>query len=336
MNDTPAPSGRRDAQDGVLEVSHLTKTFDVGGGPFGTQKIGVVHAVNDVSFSIDAGETLGIVGESGCGKSTTAKLVLLLERPTSGSITYRGRDVQELRGTQLREYRRSVQAVFQDPYSSLNPRMRIGDTIKEPLGALPTKLSKREADERVLECLDAVGLRPTAAGQYPHELSGGQRQRVAIARAIATKPDFIVLDEPVSALDVSIRAQVINLLQDLQEELGVGYFLIAHDLPLVHHVSTNVGVMYLGELVEIGPSDAVYERRLHPYTQALISNALPVRVGDTSEPIILRGEVPSPIDPPSGCKFRTRCPFAMPVCAEVPPVLAEKEPGHRVACHLYE
>jgi oligopeptide transport system ATP-binding protein len=296
--------------------------------------IGWVKAVDGVSYSIGCGETLGLVGESGCGKTTTSKLILMLERPTGGSILFRGRDIQALKGEELKTYRRGVQAVFQDPFSSLNPRIRVGDIIAEPV-VVNEALPKAQIKERVQELLRLVGLNPGAVNLFPHEFSGGQRQRIAIARALSLNPSLIVLDEPVSALDVSIRAQIMNLLQDLQAQFGLSYLLIAHDLAAVLHLSTKIAVMYLGKIVEMGTSDELRHKPLHPYSQALFSAALPSHPDEQREEMIIPGEVPSPLNPPSGCRFHPRCPFAMPVCSEVEPVLRSTGNGHQVACHLY-
>ena len=296
--------------------------------------IGWVKAVDGVSYSIGCGETLGLVGESGCGKTTTSKLILMLEEPTGGSIRFRERDIQTLKGEELKTYRRGIQAVFQDPFSSLNPRIRVGDIIAEPL-VVNEALPKAQIKERVQELLRLVGLNPGAVNLFPHEFSGGQRQRIAIARALSLNPSLIVLDEPVSALDVSIRAQIMNLLQDLQAQFGLSYLLIAHDLAAVLHLSTNIAVMYLGKIVEMGTSDELRHKPLHPYSQALFSAALPSHPDEQREEIIIPGEVPSPLNPPSGCRFHPRCPFAMPVCSQVEPLLRSAANGHQVACHLY-
>jgi peptide/nickel transport system ATP-binding protein len=325
------------AADGdiVLEARALTKHFPVSRGAIISRTIGTVKAVDNVNFVLRRGETLGLVGESGCGKTTTARLVLCLERPTGGGIFFRGRDVHGLGRPQQREYRRAVQAVFQDPYSSLNPRLPIRTTVGEPLTQTQPELSKAEVAERVAASLVRVGLRPRIVDDYPHELSGGQRQRVALARALTTNPECILLDEAVSALDVSIRAQVMNLLREIQDRSGVSYLFIAHDLAVVKYVSTRIGVMYLGRLVETAGSEDLYARPLHPYTQILLNNALPAHPDETREEVILRGEVPSAFNPPPGCRFHPRCPHAMPVCAEVEPTLREEAPRHLVACHLY-
>jgi oligopeptide transport system ATP-binding protein len=318
----------------LLEIRDLKKHFPVTKGLIFQETIGLVKAVDGVSYTIGAGETLGLVGESGCGKTTTLKMILKLEKPTSGSIVFRGQDIQTLEGKELKTYRRGVQAVFQDPFSSLNPRIRVGDIIMEPL-VVNEAPSKAVVKERVQELLRFVGLNPSAVNLFPHEFSGGQRQRIAIARALSLNPSLIVLDEPVSALDVSIRAQIMNLLQDLQQRLGLSYLLIAHDLAAVLHLSTNIVVMYLGKIVEMATSDELRNKPLHPYTQALFSAALPSHPDEQREEIIIAGEIPSPLNPPSGCRFHPRCPFVMPVCSQVEPVLQPAADGHPVACHLY-
>ncbi len=321
--------------DVLLKAERLAKHFPVTEGLVLMKTIGWVRAVDGVSFEARRGQTLALVGESGCGKTTTAKLALRLEAPTSGSIEIEGRDVHALKGRELREFRASVQAVFQDPWSSLSPRMRVRDIIAEPL-VVNKRVGKREARERVAELLADVGLRPEQADLFPHEFSGGQRQRVAIAAALSVSPQLIVLDEPVSALDVSVQAQILNLLRDLQERRGVSYLMVSHNLATVRYLAHEVAVMYLGEIVERAETDALFERPLHPYTQALFSAALPARPGARrDDEIILQGEVPSPLNPPSGCRFHPRCPFAMPVCAETAPEWEEAAPGRFVACHLH-
>ncbi|HEY7518573.1 MAG TPA: dipeptide ABC transporter ATP-binding protein [Methylomirabilota bacterium] len=325
--DAPAPNGAP-----LLEAEALTRHFTVRRGALGWST-GLVRAVDAVSFTIESGTTLGLVGESGCGKTTTSKLILGLERPTAGTIRFEGRDVHALGRGEEREYRRFVQAVFQDPYASLDPRMRVATIVAEPL-VINSDLDAAARRRRVAELLDVVGLPDRAATLYPHEFSGGQRQRIAIARALALSPKLIVLDEPVSALDVSIRAQVLNLLTDLQKRLGVSYLFIAHDLAAVAHMSHTIAVMYLGRIVEIGDADAVALRPQHPYTRALFAAAMPVDVDAPREPIALSGEVPSPLAPPAGCRFHPRCPFAMERCAVEAPVL-RREAGRLVACHLY-
>lgn len=316
----------------LLEVSDLVKRFPVPKGLAFWRPAAQVKAVDGVSFSIEEGTTFGLVGESGCGKTTLSRMILLLQDPTSGNIRFAGRDIGRL-GHEQAGYRRAVQAVFQDPYSSLNPRMTIGDLLREPL-TVHRVMSGDAAERRVIELLDLVGLNPQSRKLYPHEFSGGQRQRVAIARALAVGPKFIVFDEPVSALDVSIRAQILNLLSDIQREFNLTYLLIAHDLAIVEHVSTTCGVMYLGKLVETCASDDLSHRSLHPYTQALLA-AVPVADPDVPEPILMGGEVPSPLNPPSGCRFHTRCPFVMAKCRTDEPALCEVEDRHWVACHLH-
>ncbi|ETX08072.1 ABC transporter ATP-binding protein [Candidatus Entotheonella palauensis] len=318
----------------LLELQNLTKQFPMTQGLLFQQTVGAVKAVDGVSYRLGAGETLGLVGESGCGKSTTAKMILMLEKPTSGAILFRGQQIHSLSGKALQDYRRGVQAVFQDPYSSLNPRMRVGRLITEPL-VVNTGMSRAQIDERLQQLLDLVGLSHRSAYLFPHEFSGGQRQRIAIARALALRPSLIILDEPVSALDVSIRAQIMNLLQDLQEEFGLSYLLIAHDLAAVLHLSTTIAVMYLGKIVEMGTSHALRTQPLHPYTQALFSAALPGHPDDQREEVIIEGEIPSPLNPPSGCRFHPRCPFAKPVCSQEEPALQRQADGQEVACHLY-
>ena len=316
----------------VLEAAGLSKHFRAKRGIFGGDR-GVVRAVDGISFTIEGGQTLGVVGESGCGKTTTAKLVLGLEEPTGGAIRFEGKDLQELDGAGRRHYRKSVQAVFQDPYASLNPRMRVSAIIAEPL-VTNESLPAVEVRQRVLQLLDLVGLPDRAADLFPHEFSGGQRQRIAIARALALSPKLVVLDEPVSALDVSIRAQILNLLRDLQSELGLSYLFIAHDLAAVAHMSHTIVVMYLGKIVESGEARDLARAPKHPYTEALFSAALPSHPDERREEIILPGEVPSPLNPPSGCRFHPRCRQAMSYCAEREPELADVD-GRLVACHLY-
>ena len=318
----------------LLELQNLHKYFPVSTGVLLRRKIGWVKAVDGVDITIDPGETLGLIGESGCGKTTTSKLILLQETPTAGTIRFDGADVSALGRQELMRYRREVQVVFQDPYSSLSPRMRVGDIIAEPL-EIHTNLSRQELDQRVAEVLELVGLEPEVARLFPHEFSGGQRQRIAIARALATNTRLIVLDEPVSALDVSIRAQIMNQLEHLQQALGVSYLFIGHDLATVAHISDRIAVMYLGQIVELADSLELCDKPLHPYTQALFSAALPAHPEQRHERVTIVGEVPSALDPPSGCRFHPRCPHAMPRCAEEAPVRREAAPQHTVACHLY-
>jgi oligopeptide/dipeptide ABC transporter ATP-binding protein len=316
----------------LLEATNLTKHFPLKRGLFGRDG-GAVRAVDDISFTIESGRTLGVVGESGCGKTTTAKLVLRLETPTAGEIRFDGRVLEGLEGDDLRAYRRSVQAVFQDPFASLDPRMRVGEIIAEPL-VTNERLPKDAVQRRIDHLLDVVGLPARSAILFPHEFSGGQRQRIAIARALALSPRIVVLDEPVSALDVSIRAQILNLLRDLQRELGLAYLFIAHDLAAVAHMSHVIAVMYLGKIVEIGDARVIAQHPRHPYTKALFSAALPSHPDEQREEIILPGEVPSPVNPPAGCRFHPRCPSVMDRCRTDAPTL-EASNGRRDACHLY-
>jgi oligopeptide/dipeptide ABC transporter ATP-binding protein len=319
----------------LLEVRNLVKHFEIGARMFG-KPAGVVRAVDGVSFAIRRGETLGLVGESGCGKTTTGRCVLQLERPTSGEIIFEGRDLTRLDANELRAVRRKLQVIFQDPYSSLNPRMTIGEIVGEPLAVHRIVRGAGARHDRVHQLLRHVGLLPQHAGRYPHQLSGGQRQRVGVARALAMEPSLIICDEPVSALDVSIQAQIINLLEDLQAEFGLTYLFIAHDLAVVRHISDRVAVMYLGKIVEMADRKTLYDEPLHPYTRALLS-AVPIPDPELEmrrERVVLGGEVPSPLHPPSGCVFHPRCPIAVQECRSVVPELREPRPAHRAACLL--
>ena len=329
---TAAPA----AGEPLVEVRNLSIHFPVGRTGFWGRQQKVVHAVDDVSFTIGKGETLGLVGESGSGKTTTGRAILRRIQPTAGSIHFQGRDITHVKGEELRKLRRHMQLVFQDPYASLNPRMKVVEIVGEPLLVHGLVGSMEEARDRVVRLLELCGLPRDAADRYPHAFSGGQRQRVGIARALALEPELIVADEPVSALDVSIRAQVVNLLQDLQQELGLTYLFIAHDLSVVRHISHRIAIMYAGKLIELAECDDVYERPTHPYTEALLS-AVPIPdppIQRQRSRIVLQGEIPNPVNPPTGCRFRTRCPLAIEHCAEVEPAFAEIRPGHRVACDV--
>ncbi|WML35636.1 dipeptide ABC transporter ATP-binding protein [Clostridium sp. OS1-26] len=319
----------------LLEVKGLKKYFEIRKGLLANKKT-YVKAVDDVSFAINKGETLGLVGESGCGKTTTGRTVIKLYEPTAGQIIYNGQDISKLSPSQILPYRRKMQMIFQDPYASLDARMTVGDIIGESLDIHGLMRGKERA-ERIHYLLSKVGLNRDHASRYPHEFSGGQRQRIGIARALAVEPEFIVCDEPISALDVSIQAQVVNMLEDLQDDLGLTYLFIAHDLSMVKHISTRIGVMYLGKMVELASSNELYKKPLHPYTQALLS-AIPVPDPDMSaanKRIMLEGETPSPIDPPPGCRFKGRCRYAKPICSEAEPELKDLGGGHCVACHLF-
>ncbi len=322
------------AGEPLLRVERLQKHYAVTHGLLLAKSLGEVKAVDGVSFTIAAGQTLGLVGESGCGKTTTSRLILNLETPTDGEVLLQGRPIHGLKGEALRRYRARVQAVFQDPWSSLNPRMTVGRTIAESLIVTGWGSRPRIA-ARVAELLQQVGLRPDHAALYPHEFSGGQRQRVALASALAPQPELIVLDEPVSALDVSIRAQMMNLLKDIQARDRVAYLLVAHDLATVRHMTDQTAVMYLGKIVEYAPTRSLFDNVAHPYTKALFSAVLPPRPDRQQEEIVLAGEVPSPLNPPAGCRFHTRCPFVIPQCKEEEPALREIAPGHLAACHLH-
>jgi len=317
----------------LLQVKNLKKYFPIRGGLF-SREVARVHAVDDVSFTIQKGETLGLVGESGCGKSTTGRCILRLIEPTAGEVIFEDRNVTTLDKRALRHLRRDMQIIFQDPYASLNPRMTVGSIIGEALVIHKLAKTRKEREERVIHLLETVGLSSDHLRRYPHEFSGGQRQRIGIARALAVSPKLIVADEPVSALDVSIQAQVINLLEDLQKQFNLTYLFIAHDLSVVEHISTRVAVMYLGKVVEIAPAKELYNNPKHPYTEALLS-AVPIPDPAVKRKrILLEGDVPSPIKPPSGCRFHTRCPIRIPACSENDQVLKEISPGHWVACQV--
>ena len=320
----------------LLQVNDLKMHFPIYRGVFQRQ-VGAVRAVDGVSFDVRRGETLGLVGESGCGKSTTGRTILQLYKPTAGTVTFDGTDLVKLKGEQLRQMRRKMQMIFQDPYASLNPRMTVAQLVGEPL-IVHNAATATEINERVAHLLELVNLNPAFSTRYPHEFSGGQRQRIGVARALALQPSFIICDEPISALDVSIQAQVVNLLEELQDQFSLTYLFIAHDLSMVKHISDRVAVMYLGVIVELAGRDELYAKPLHPYTQALLSAVpIPDPVADAKRKrTILQGDVPSPVNPPSGCRFRTRCPIAEAVCAESRPEFREIRPGHFVACFFAE
>jgi oligopeptide transport system ATP-binding protein len=319
----------------LLSVENLVKHFPITRGIIVQRQVGAVHAVDGVTFDVHKGETLGLVGESGCGKSTTGRTILQLYRPTSGRVIFEGKNLVEMKGEDLRKTRQRMQMIFQDPYASLNPRMTVGEIIGEPL-IIHKVASGKEVQQRVENLLELVGLNPAFENRYPHEFSGGQRQRIGVARALALQPSLIVCDEPISALDVSIQAQVVNLLEDLQQEFNLTYLFIAHDLSMVKHISDRVAVMYLGVIVELATRDDLYNNPLHPYTRALLS-AVPIpdpMAEEKRQRIILQGDVPSPVNPPSGCRFRTRCPLAAEICAQEQPAFRQVTPGHWVACHF--
>ena len=323
------------SREALVRVENLKKHFPIRRGILIQREVAAVHAVDGVSFEIYQGETLGLVGESGCGKSTTGRTLLQLYRPTAGSVFFKGEDLTKLKGAALRKKRRHMQMIFQDPYASLNPRMTVGKIVEEPL-EIHNIGTPQERKERVAELLNLVGFSPSFVTRYPHEFSGGQRQRIGIARALALQPEFIVLDEPISALDVSIQAQVVNLLEELQAKFNLTYLFIAHDLSMVRHISDRTAVMYLGKVVELATRDELYAHPLHPYTQALLS-AVPIpdpKKERERKRIVLEGDVPSPVNPPSGCRFRTRCPIAQEICATEEPKWREVSPGHWVACHM--
>ena len=333
-------NGKSKKDDVLLEVKDLKMYFPITKGIIIQRKIADVKAVDGISFNIKRGETLGLVGESGCGKSTTGRAILQLYRPTAGSVKFEGKELTTMKGEELRRQRREMQMIFQDPYASLNPRLTVGNIVGEPLEV--HNLAKgKEKQERVQELLKLVGLNPYFINRYPHEFSGGQRQRIGIARALAVNPKFIVADEPISALDVSIQAQIVNLLEDLQADLGLTYLFIAHDLSMVRHISDRVAVMYLGKIVELTDHETLYENPLHPYTKALLS-AVPIPdpyIEEKRKRIVLEGDVPSPTNPPSGCNFRTRCPEVMDICAVEEPEwknVGTEDREHWVACHLYD
>jgi len=322
----------------LLDVQGLQMHFPISRGIIFQRQVGAIKAVDGVDFALYRGETLGLVGESGCGKSTTGRAILQLHRPTAGHVIFEGKDLTETKGEELRKMRRRMQMIFQDPYASLNPRMTVGSIVGEPLEVHGIGSSRKDRQERVQELLKTVGLNPYFVNRYPHEFSGGQRQRIGIARALAVNPAFIVCDEPISALDVSIQAQIINLLEDLQDELNLTYLFIAHDLSVVRHISDRIAVMYLGKIAEVADRDELYANPMHPYTQALLS-AVPIPdpvIENQRRRIILEGDVPSPANPPKGCNFSTRCPRVMDICREKEPLFKDYGNGHYVACFLHE
>ena len=338
VSTSPSQLPKDGTADGdLLRVEHLKMYFPITQGIILQRQVGWVRAVDDITFTVKRGETLGLVGESGCGKSTTGRAILQLYKPTEGTVNFLGKNLTTLSGGDLRRMRREMQMIFQDPYASLNPRMTVGSIIGEPL-EIHNLAKGREKQERVQELLRIVGLNPYFANRYPHEFSGGQRQRIGIARALAVQPSFIVCDEPISALDVSIQAQVINLLEELQAQFNLTYLFIAHDLSVVRHISDRVAVMYVGKIVELTTRDLLYERPLHPYTRALLS-AVPIpdpAVERKRQRMILTGDVPSPVNPPSGCRFHPRCPWAQELCKQQEPPLVEVEPNHFTACHFWD
>jgi oligopeptide transport system ATP-binding protein len=334
-----AGNGAAPKKETLLEVRDLKMHFPITKGIIFQRQVGAIKAVDGINFSMYPGETLGLVGESGCGKSTTGRAILQLYRPTHGSVVFEGKELTQTKGEELRKMRRRMQMIFQDPYASLNPRMTVGSIIGEPLEVHGIGKTRAERQERVQELLKIVGLNPYFVNRYPHEFSGGQRQRIGVARALAVNPAFIVCDEPISALDVSIQAQIINLLEDLQDELGLTYLFIAHDLSVVRHISDRIAVMYLGKIVELADRDELYRKPMHPYTQALLS-AVPIpdpSIESQRKRIILEGDVPSPANPPKGCHFCTRCPRVMDICRDQEPPFKDYDAnGHYVACWLYE
>lgn len=321
-----------DMRDVIVSVEHL-KTYFNAGKTWGKKQ--VVKAVDDVSFQIHKGETYGLVGESGCGKSTLGRTIVKINEPTDGKILVNGEDITHLSGQKLKKFRKNIQLIFQDPYASLNPRMTVGEIIREPMVIHHIYQTRKEQDDRVAELLKIVGLKPDHVRRYPHEFSGGQRQRISIARTLALNPEFIVCDEPISALDVSIQAQIINLLKKLQTERQLTYLFISHDLSVVKYISDKIGVMYLGSMVEFGNKESIFDNPLHPYTNALFSAVPNPNPDEKVHRILLTGDIPSPANPPMGCKFHTRCPKAMEVCKHIAPAYREYEPGHFVACHCY-